>query len=241
MIRTGALILAFAALVSPSASADQTPLAVVELYTSQGCSSCPPADARLTELSRKPDFVALTLHVDYWDYLGWKDTLAKPEFSERQRAYSHSRGDRGVYTPQMIVNGAYACVGSDDGKIDVSIRNATREHPRLPIPVAVSREGDVITVDVARAAAGTSAPGEVWLVTVQSSVTVGIERGENKGREATYVNVVREMTQIGIWDGRPARFETKASDAGDNFVVLLHEADPDGPGPIIGAAKGAGL
>jgi hypothetical protein len=240
MKRIGALILALAVLVSPAASAGQTPRAVVELYTSQGCSSCPPADARLTELSRKPDFVALTLHVDYWDYLGWKDTLAKPEFSERQRAYSHSRGDRGVYTPQMIVNGAYACVGSDDGKIDVSIEKATSEHPRLPVPVAVSRAGDVITVEVAEAASEVS-PGEVWLVTVQSSVTVEIERGENKGREATYVNVVREMTQIGIWDGGHARFEAKASNAGDNFVVLLHEADPDGPGRIIGAAKGAGL
>jgi len=213
----------------------------VELYTSQGCSSCPPADARLTELSRMPDIVALTLHVDYWDYLGWKDTLAKPEFSERQRAYSHSRGDRGVYTPQMIVNGVQACVGSDDGKIDLSIRKATSEHPRLPVPVAVSREGDVITVEIAGAAAGGSRAGEVWLLTVQSSVTVGIERGENKGREATYVNVVREMKQIGAWNGDEVRFEARASNAGDNFVVLLHEARRDGPGPIIGAAKGAGL
>ena len=213
----------------------------MELYTSQGCSSCPPADARLAELSREPDIVALTLHVDYWDYLGWKDTLAKPEFSERQRAYSHSRGDRGVYTPQMIVNGVQACVGSDDGKIDVSMRKATSEHPHLPVPVAVSREGDVITVEIAGAAAGGSRTGEVWLLTVQSSVTVGIERGENKGREATYVNVVREIRQIGAWNGGAVRLEAKASDAGDSFVVLLQEASVEGPGPIIGAAKGAGL
>jgi hypothetical protein len=237
----GALIFALTVLASPAALAGQTPKAVVELYTSQGCSSCPPADARLAELSRKSGIVALTLHVDYWDYLGWKDTLARPEFSERQRAYSHIRGDRGVYTPQMIVNGVHACVGSDDGKIDVSIQNATSEHARLPVPVAVSREGNLITVEIAGDVAGTSSAGEVLLLTVQSRVTVEIERGENKGRKATYVNVVREISHVGTWKGGRARFETMASDAGDNFVVLVHETNPDGPGPIIGAAKGAGL
>ncbi len=239
MKRISGLLLALAILVSPAAIAGQTPRAVVELYTSQGCSSCPPADARLTELSREPGIVALTFHVDYWDYLGWKDTLAKPEYSERQRAYSHSRGDRGVYTPQMIVNGVIACVGSDDGKIDGSIRSATREHAHLPVPVSVSRDGNAITVEVS--ASGSAGSGEVWLLTVQSSVTVEIERGENKGREATYANVVRELKQIGTWSGGQARFEATASDAGDSFVVLVHEANPDGPGPIIGAAKSAGL
>jgi hypothetical protein len=239
MKRFSGLLLALAILVSPAAIAGQTPRAVVELYTSQGCSSCPPADARLTEFSRQHDIVALTFHVDYWDYLGWKDTLAKPEFSERQRAYSHSRGDRGVYTPQMIVNGVSACVGSDDGKIAGSIRSATREHPHLPVPVSVSRDGNAITVEISET--GSAGGGEVWLLTVQSSVSVEIERGENKGRKATYANVVRELKQLGTWSGGHARFEATASDAGDNFVVLVHESHPDGPGPIIGAAKSSGL
>src|ERR687884_289212 len=90
-----------------------SPQAVVELFTSQGCSSCPPADAMLGELARRPDVIALSLPVDYWDYLGWKDTLAQPAFSARQRAYAGARGDRQVYTPQVIVNGATPCVGSD--------------------------------------------------------------------------------------------------------------------------------
>jgi hypothetical protein len=238
MKRTGALILAVTALVSHVALAGQTPKAVVELYTSQGCSSCPPADARLAELSRNPDIVALTLHVDLWNYLGWKDTLARPEFSERQRAYAEARGDRGVYTPQMIFNGALACVGSDDDKVAASMIGATRERARLPVPIAVSREGDDVTIEIAGDIAGT---GELWLLGVQSSVSVSIERGENKGREATYVNVVRDLRQIGAWTGGPARFEAKASNAADSFVVLLHEPSRQGPGAIIGAAKGPGL
>jgi hypothetical protein len=238
MKRIGALILALAVLCAPAVLAGQTPKAVVELYTSQGCASCPPADARLTELSRNPDFVALTLHVDLWNYLGWKDTLAKPAFSERQRAYAEARGDRGVYTPQMIFNGVMACVGSDDDKIAASIRSATAERSRLPVPIAVSRSGSDITVEIAGDAAGA---GELWLLSVQSSVTVSIERGENKGREATYVNVVRDFQPIGAWSGGHARFEARAGDAGDNFVILLHEPSNHGPGRIIGAAKGPGL
>src|SRR5215213_8380181 len=88
-----------------------SPQAVVELFTSQGCSSCPPADALLTDLAQRPDVVALTLPVDYWDYLGWKDTLASPAFTARQRAYAHGRSDRQVYTPQIIVNGSRPCMG----------------------------------------------------------------------------------------------------------------------------------
>src|ERR671917_179365 len=101
-----------AALTGPSVAAP-SPRAVVELFTSQGCSSCPPADRVLAELAREPDVIALSLPVDYWDYLGWKDTLASPAFSARQRAYSNARGDRQVFTPQMVVNGKVSCVGSD--------------------------------------------------------------------------------------------------------------------------------
>jgi hypothetical protein len=212
---------------------------VVELYTSQGCSSCPPADARLAELSRNPDIVALTLHVDLWNYLGWKDTLAEPEFSERQRAYAEARGDRGVYTPQMIFNGALACVGSDDDKVAASMIGAPRANGLACRCPSRSRVRETtMTIEIAGDIAGT---GELWLLGVQSSVSVSIERGENKGREATYVNVVRDLRQIGAWTGGPARFEAKASNAADSFVVLLHEPSRQGPGAIIGAAKGPGL
>ena len=238
MKRFSGPLLALAILVSPAALAGQTPKAVFELYTSQGCSSCPPADARLTALSRDPGVVALTLHVDYWDYLGWKDTLAKPHFSERQRAYAQGRGDRGVYTPQIVINGEFACAGSDDKDFDRALRTASRDKPGLPVPIAVTRDGSMISVEITDDVGGS---GELWLLSVQSSVTVSIERGENKGREATYVNVVRDMTPIGTWSGGRARFEAKASEMGDSFVVLLHETAGNFPGPIIGAAKGPGL
>jgi hypothetical protein len=238
MKRISALILALTILASPAAFAGQTPKAVIELFTSQGCSSCPPADARLTEFSRDPDVVALTLHVDYWDYLGWKDTLAKPAFSERQRAYAEGRGDRGVFTPQMVINGGYACAGANEGDIALSLGKATREHAHLPVAIAVEREGAVISVEITDDVAGS---GEVWLLSVQSSETVAIERGENKGREATYVNVVRAITPIGTWSGGRAKFEAAATGPGDSFVVLLHEASENSPGRIIGAAKGPNL
>jgi len=124
MIRVLLIVLAALPLMRP-ALAGPPPKAVVELFTSQGCSSCPPADARLAELARRPDVIALTLPVDYWDYLGWKDTLAQPEFSVRQRAYSHGRGDRAVFTPQMVVNGMAACVGSDKAAIERAMERAT--------------------------------------------------------------------------------------------------------------------
>lgn len=238
MKRFSGPLLALAVLVSPAALAGQTPKAVFELYTSQGCSSCPPADARLAELSRDPDFVALTLHVDYWDYLGWKDTLAEPGFSERQRAYAHGRGDRGVYTPQIVINGEFACAGSDDADFNRAHQTAAGAKPTLPVPIAVTRDGPMISVEITDDIAGS---GELWLLSVQSSVTVSIERGENKGREATYVNVVRDIAPIGAWSGGRARFETRATDLGDSFVVLLHENDGNSPGAIIGAAKGPGL
>src|SRR5919107_210452 len=108
--------LALAALMQPALA--DPPRAVVELFTSQGCSSCPPADAVLADLARRPDIVALSLPVDYWDYLGWKDTLAHPLFTARQKAYAHGRGDRQVYTPQAIVNGTKPCIGSDRAQIE---------------------------------------------------------------------------------------------------------------------------
>ncbi len=238
MKRLGGLLFALAFLVSPGALAGQAPKAVIELFTSQGCSSCPPADARLTALSKQPDVVALTLHVDYWDYLGWKDTLATPAFTARQRAYAEARGDRGVYTPQMVVNGLVACVGSNDGQIESSIDRATSRHARLPVPLAVEREGARVSVSIPDGARGA---GELWLLRVDKSVTVTIERGENKGREATYTNVVREMKPIGRWNGGAARFEADLGGPGEDFVVLLHEQAAEGLGVIIGAAKGPGL
>ncbi|HEY8566105.1 MAG TPA: DUF1223 domain-containing protein [Beijerinckiaceae bacterium] len=210
--------------------------AVLELFTSQGCSSCPPADRLLTELAREPDVVALTFPVDYWDYLGWKDTLAHAAFTARQRAYAQGRGDRQVFTPQMVVNGKAQCVGSDRARVTGAIAQG-----KLPVTVRVSEAGERIAVEIG---AGTGA-GEAWLLPVSRSREVAIGRGENRGRSATYANVVRGLVRLGGWHGAPARFEVPASaaqaDGADSYVVLLQAATEGRPGEILAAAKGPGL
>ncbi|HEX8168458.1 MAG TPA: DUF1223 domain-containing protein [Beijerinckiaceae bacterium] len=230
-------------LAAAVAFAGESPRAVVELFTSQGCSSCPPADQVLADLAREPDVIALSLPVDYWDYLGWKDTLASPAFSARQRAYSNARGDRQVFTPQMIVNGKVSCVGSDRAQIGRSMARASGGRERLPVRIDLAEVGPTLLIEVGRGDPPTS--GEVWVLPVAKAREVAIGRGENRGRSVTYANVVRGMTRAGFWSGAPARLEVplkKARDSdADSYVVLLQAGDPDKPGPILGAAKGPGL
>ena len=221
-----------------ASGAEQAPRAVIELFTSQGCSACPPADAKLIELAADPDLVALTLHVDYWDYLGWEDTLAHAAFSERQRHYAEGRGDRGVFTPQMVVNGLYACIGSDPRAIEASLASASRHAPRLPVPLRLEQDGRDLTIALL---AGHEGGGEIWLLRVEPVVTVKIERGENRGREARYGNVVREMTRLAAWDGRRTQVSARLPDGTGNFVVLVQHQTDGRPGRIIGAAQGDGL
>src|SRR3954464_551880 len=137
--------LAAAGSAAPGA-AGENPKAVVELFTSQGCSSCPPADRVLAELAREAEIIALSLPVDYWDYLGWKDTLASPAFSARQRAYSNARGDRQVFTPQMIVNGKICCVGSDRAQIGRSLARPPARRDRLPVRIELAENGPMLTI-----------------------------------------------------------------------------------------------
>ena len=228
-------------------SAGENPKAVVELFTSQGCSSCPPADRVLAELAREADVIALSLPVDYWDYLGWKDTLASPAFSARQRAYSNARGDRQVFTPQMIVNGKISCVGSDRAQIGRSMARASAGSDRLPVRIELAENGPMLTIDVGGANPPSNPPatGEVWVLPVVKAREVAIGRGENRGRSVTYANVVRGMTRAGYWSGAPARLEVPLKKArhgeADSYVVLLQEGDPEKPGSILGAAKGPGL
>src|SRR5215471_13428816 len=133
---SGALgICAIVAVIRP---AEADPRAVVELFTSQGCSSCPPADKVLGDLSKDPAVIALSMPIDYWDYLGWKDTLADSRFSARQRAYSHMRGDRDVYTPQAVVNGAAHVIGSDRARIDGAIKDTAKTDKVMSVPVTMS-------------------------------------------------------------------------------------------------------
>src|SRR5215510_11330310 len=154
--------------------------AVIELFTSQGCSSCPPADHLLGELAKDPSLVVMSLPIDYWDYLGWKDTLATPGHTARQRGYAQIRGDRAVYTPQVVVNGAVHVQGSNKADIERAIAQTKQQAGTLSVPVTVAKAGDKLTVSVApgKDARG----GEIWLCSLASNVPVAIGRGENRGK-----------------------------------------------------------
>jgi hypothetical protein len=223
--------------------AGEPPKAVVELFTSQGCSSCPPADRVLADLAREPGVVALSFPVDYWDYLGWKDTLGSPANTARQRAYANARGDRQVFTPQMIVNGKVSCVGSDRAQVGRSMTRAAAGRAALPVRLDLAETGSMLSIEVGRA--DPPASGEVWVFPVAKEREVAIGRGENRGRSVTYANVVRGMTRAGYWSGAAARFELPLKKArepdADSYVVILQGGEPERPGPILGAAKGPGL
>ncbi len=234
--------LALVALLQPALA--EPPRAVVELFTSQGCSSCPPADELLVEYSRQPDIVALSLPVNYWDYLGWKDTLAHVAFTERQKAYAHSRSDRQVFTPQMIVNGKKSCIGSDRAQIEKAIQYTSKGRKTLPVNVIVNEQGGTVTIQVEETPETAQREAEVWVLPVLRTQTVPIERGENRGKTITYANVVRGLNRLGEWRGGSARFEMPLETArkgGDAYVVLLQSTDAARPGVILGAAKGPGL
>ena len=233
---------AFAAFLQPALA--EPPRAVVELFTSQGCSSCPPADELLVEFSRQPDIVALSLPVNYWDYLGWKDTLAHVAFTERQKAYAHSRSDRQVFTPQMIVNGKKSSIGSDRAQVEKAIQVTTKGRKTLPVSVVVNEQNDTVTITVEETPDTTQREAEIWILPVLRSQTVPIERGENRGKTITYANVVRGLNRVGEWRGGSARFDVPldmARKGGDAYVVLLQGTDATRPGIILGAAKGPGL
>jgi hypothetical protein len=226
-----------AALAAGTAVAqDVRPRAVVELFTSQGCSSCPPADAVLGDLARDPGVVALSFPVDYWDYLGWKDTLSRPGFSQRQKAYAEQRGDRQVYTPQAVVNGVRHALGSDRSAIEAAA-SSSRDQGALAVPLKVVEEGETIRVDVG------AHPGEsatLWLMPLTRHAEVKIGRGENRGRSVAYCNVVRSLTKVGEWTGEARSFDVPASAArvaaADGFAVVLQRGSTERPGPILGAA-----
>ncbi|WP_246777259.1 thioredoxin family protein [Microvirga sp. VF16] len=222
-------------LVGP-ALASPEPRAVLELFVSQGCSACRPANQLMTELKQDPSLIVLSLPVNYWDYLGWKDTLADPTFTSRQRGYASARRDRQVYTPQMVVNGVLACVGSERNQVARLIETATASHAILPVAIKVSEENGLVIVDIAP---GSGTAG-VWLLPIRKHNQVAIQRGENAGRTETYTNVVRGFYLLGSWSGAALRVTTPLAavltqDA-DSYVVLLQRADDEKPGLILGAA-----
>lgn len=203
---------------------------VVELYTSQGCSSCPPADDLLTEIADREDIIALALHVDYWDYLGWADDFASPAFTQRQRNYARAAGKRMIYTPQMIVGGVDHIVGHKPQ----DLRAAVREHAakRSPVNLALERRGGDVEI-TAQAGQG-SGQMVVQLVRYHPSQSVSIRRGENAGREILYSNIVTSWQVLTEWNGRNA-LSMRAAAPGDQPVVVIVQSH--GHGAILAAAR----
>ncbi|MGJ4940817.1 DUF1223 domain-containing protein [Bradyrhizobium sp. HKCCYLS1011] len=231
-------VCAIIAIIRP---ADANPRAVVELFTSQGCSSCPPADKVLGELAQDPSVIAMSMPIDYWDYLGWKDTLADSRFSARQRAYSRMRGDREVYTPQAVVNGAVHVIGSDREAIEGAIDDTTHGGAVMSVPVSMAIQGHELTVSVAAAnEQALHKHGEVWLCSISKAVPISISRGENSGHELTYYNVVRNLLKVGDWNGMPGHWSVPidkiAHEGVDGAVVYVQDGTRDRPGPMLGAA-----
>src|SRR5881394_3707823 len=215
---SGALgVCAIIAIIRPAYA---EPRAVVELFTSQGCSSCPPADQIIGELAKDPNVIALSLPIDYWDYLGWKDTLADSRFSARQKAYSR--------------------IGSDRTRIEGAISDTQKADGVMSVPVTMTVSGKQLTVSVAASKGPAAAHGEVWICSVSKSVPITISRGENRGREVTYHNVVRSLLKVGDWNGSSGSWtvplENISRDGVDAAVVYVQDGNRDKPGAMLGAA-----
>lgn len=220
----------------PAEAEEQKPIRyVLELFTSQGCSSCPPADKLLGTLAKQDGTLALTMPVDYWDYLGWPDTLASKEHTKRQYKYAGARGDRSVYTPQIVVNGQAHAVGSQKRRIQQAM-NTTAP---LPVHLTIEQKGRTITM-TAKGKDGLNVGATMWLVTFSKEETVKIRRGENRGRTITYTNVVKSIQPLTMWKGKDVSVSLPVNDVMADGVtgcaILLQTDKTNNIGQIIGAA-----
>ena len=214
-----------------------SPKGVVELFTSQGCASCPPADAALKQIVEQGDVVALSYHVDYWNYLGWTDTLGSKENTERQYGYAHSMGRSGVYTPQAIINGRAHVKGADVAAINSKVNQLQSDGQGLNVPIVARMNGDEMEISIP--------PGQgradvvVAYFTKKEAVTV--ERGENSGRQMEYWHNVYDVQTVGMWEGKDLKITLPVKAMGrskkDGCAILLQASGPKGePAAILGAA-----
>jgi hypothetical protein len=216
--------------LSPIATVAAERPIVVELFTSQGCSSCPPADALLNELSNgRRDVLPLAFHVTYWDNLGWKDPFSLQAATQRQGRYGQRFGD-GSYTPEIVVDGAIGMVGSRRGDVGSAIEKAKRDN-RTAAAVGVKRMGERVSIEVGPGSGG----GRVLLIGFDHDHTTAIGRGENGGRTLAQANIVRSIRTVGQWSGTPLRINEQFPE-GEDVAVLLETPD----GEIIGASRLAG-
>lgn len=203
---------------------------VVELFTSQGCSSCPPADAMLHKLAERDDVIALALHVDYWDYIGWKDIFAVPAYTKRQRGYARANGRRMIYTPQMVINGQDDVVGAKPMAVSDLIHKHHTIAPKVELDI--KRVGG--TIEISAQALETVGPMSIQMVRYSPVSEVEITRGENRGHTLSYANVTDAWTELAQWDGvEPLKI--KADAVGDQPIVVLVQRT--GYGPILAAAQ----
>ncbi len=213
---------------------EKSKIAVLELFTSQGCSSCPPADALLKEFTDQDDVLALSFNVDYWDYLGWKDTLASAENTERQQSYARHGSRRGVFTPEMMIDGKWSVVGSDRRAVEEALRKSRQASgSSLNVEVKAMHGKIVVRID------GPADTGDaiIWLVRFDKEHLVTIRRGENRGRQIAYNNVVRDFHSLGMWQGKAMEItlmrEQLMAGGRDGCAIIVQK---NRHGPILGAA-----
>jgi hypothetical protein len=227
----GCALAAAAALAASAARAEpmsQSPV-VVELFTSQGCSSCPPANANLTAIADRPDVLALSFGVTYWDYLGWKDSFAKPEFTNRQYAYEQALHRATAYTPQMVVNGSTDLIGNSADELDRKI--AMGRNDAQPAP-EITLTGNEVSIGAGKPLEDIA---DVWLVRYDPNIVqVPVARGENGGRTLPHKNVVHDFVRLGGWSGAAVRFDLQPAPDGLKTAILVQSAYT---GPILAAAK----
>jgi len=220
----------FATLAWATALSAGDRVVVVELYTSQGCSSCPPADVLLGELAQRDDVIPLAFHVDYWDYIGWKDEFAHSSHTKRQKGYAYAAGQRTIYTPQMIVGGLDHVVGYKPMQLGKFIQS--HSDTMDAVDISLTRQGDAVNVNVPSVAG--MGPLELHFIRYMPKSTVAIRRGENRGRTLDYHNIVTQWQPLGEWDGQ-SDFNTSVEAAGDNPVVIIVQKAMHGQ--IVAAAR----
>jgi hypothetical protein len=231
------LLVAVCLCFASSLNANEPPRAVFELFTSQGCASCPPADQLLAAYAQDKNVIALTYPVTIWDHLGWRDTLARPENTQRQKSYAAIRGDSKLYTPQMVINGSYHAVGSDKDEIEKKC-TASKEGRAMRVPISVSPDKGIVDVSIAAwPEQGEPPRARVYLISYDKERSVPIKAGENAGITTTYSNVVESVQEVGYWSGGSLDLRLFWKPApSQGGAVLLQSVGHFGPGVIYGAA-----
>lgn len=244
LLMAGTALPAAAQQAGTDAPRDAPKRAVVELFTSQGCASCPPADRLICDYARDSSMVVLTLPVTCWDYLGWRDTLAREKFTKRQRIYAKLRGARRIYTPQVVINGIVPMVGSDETALREALAPRSALSTELPVKVSIARHGELFRVVVAAGQAGERAT--ILLAPFYREQTVTVESGENQGNRLSYANVVRDLVPLaplmpGSRSAEPVVIDLSRHDAlpdnTDGFAILVQSGDQYTPGRMLGAAS----